>query len=289
MNRFAMPRDHIQTDFMDRQAAENAKSGTARGFMVGIGIVVLVGIGFGGYHAFQFFSNFESNQFKRNVSVTLKEPKVVGGKAVVSVEMKNHNAIDISSPKIQFAISDKDSKPVASGVVDIDGTVPAADSRTFEQVSLAEIKGQPARMKSDLVSIVPASDKNLPKGFAARFAGAFEQNGPERIEALKPLADEVPNFDAGHIGIGLAYQEQDDWQNALEHYKKAVEIAPNSYNAHYHLGMALAREKKMPEAIAALKKATELNPGDQTISKSLASLTSPAKPAATDTVSDASE
>lgn len=271
-----MAREHIQTNFMDRQAAENAKSGTARGIFMGIGLVALIGIGFGATQVFQYFSNFESNQFKRNVAVTLKEPKVAGGKALVSVEIKNHNAVEISTPVIKYSISSRENQALASGEVKIDGTIPAADNRIFEQVTLAEVNGQPARLQSDLIHITVGSDKDLPKGFPARFAGAFEKNGAERIAALEALANEVPNFESGHIALGLAYEEEQNWSKALEHFKQAMQINPSSSNAHYHYGLALAHEKKMSEAIAELKKAAELNPSDAAISKALTALT--AKP-----------
>jgi tetratricopeptide (TPR) repeat protein len=268
---------------MDRQAAENAKSGTARGFGIGIGLVALIGIGFGATQVFSFFSNFESNQFKRNVAVTLKDPKLAAGKAMVSVEIKNHNAVEISSPVIKYTIASSDNKPLAAGEVKIDGSIPAGDRRSFDQISLAEVSGQPARMHSDLVSIKVGSDKALPKGYPARFAGAFEKNGTDRIAALEPLVNEVKDFADGHVSLGVTYEEQQDWANATKEYKKALEINPNSFNAHYHYGLALAHEQKTPEAIAELKKAAELNPADQSVSKALTALSSgKALPASSD-------
>lgn len=270
-----MTRDHIQTDFMDRQAKENAKSGTARGFGIGLGLVALVGIGFGGVQIFQFFSNFELNQFKRNVAVTLKDPKLANGQALVSVEIKNHNAVQISNPVIKYSISSKENQPLASGEVKIDGAIPAGDKRSFDSISLGDVKGQPARMHSDLVSLVTASDKDLPKGYPARFAGAYEKNGTQLISALEPLVAEVPKFDEGEVALGVAYEGEHDWANAMARYKKAVEINPNNANAHFHLGIALAHEKKMTEAIASLKKAAELNPADKAIVKALTALSTP--------------
>ncbi len=278
-----MPRDreHIQTNFMDRQAAENAKSGTARSIFMGIGFVALLGFGFAGFQAFQFFSNFDMNSYKRNVSVTLKDPKVVAGKAIVSVEFKNHNAVDISNPLVDYTIANSGGKQLAAGQVKIDGTIPAADSREFENISLSEIQGDPAKLHSDLVNIVVKPNDKLPKGFSARFAGAFDNNGTQLIAALEPLASEAPHFDGTYIALGKAYQDVEDWQSALEKYKKAVEVAPESANAHYHLGVALAHQNQLPEGLIEMKKASELNPSDQTISKTLASFNASSAPAAT--------
>lgn len=273
---------------MDRQASENAREGTTRGIFLGIALVALVGIGFGGVQVFQFFSNFETNQYKRNISITLKEPKVVGGQAQVSVDIKNHNAVDISNPVVDYSIQGSDGKPIATGQVKIDGTVPAADKRSFEQVMLGEVNGQPARMKSDLVTLTVVGNDKLPTGYAARFAGAMERAGSERIEALTPLADEVPGFAGGYIAIGLTYRELEDWPRALEQFKKAVEANAGSANAHYHYGMALAHEKKTAEAVAELKKAHELSPSDLAISKAVTSFGNP-KPAAAGTTGSDSD
>lgn len=278
-----MPRDreHIETNFMDRQAAENAKSGTAKGIFGLIGVVILVGVGFGGYQAFQFFGNFEVNSYKRNVAVNLKDPKVEGGKAIVSVEFKNHNAVDISNPVVDYTIQSADGKQIAAGQVKVEGTIPAADSRNFDNIALSEVQGQPARMHSDLVTLVVKPNDKLPKGYSARFAGAFDNTGTQLISALEPLATEAPNFEGTYIAMGEVYKETGDWQSALDKYKKAVEVAPDSANAHYHLGVALAHQSQLPEGIAELKKAAELNPSDPEIAKTLASFS--AAPAAAPT------
>ncbi len=265
-----MPKEHIHTDFMDRQAKENAKSGTARGFFIGFGILLLVGVAFGGMQVFSYFSNFETNQFKRNVAVNLKAPKVVGGKAVVSVEIKNANAFDISNPVFTYSIDGKETKVISSGQVKVEGTIPAADRRTFDDVPLGEVTGQPARMHSDLVSLsVNSEARPLPKGYPARFAGAMHNTGAALISALKPLVEEVPDFESGHIALGLAYQDQDDWANALKEFQEAGKVNPQSANAKYHQAMVYAHENKQKESEELLKKAAELNPSDPAIKKAI--------------------
>ncbi len=265
-----MPREHIHTDFMDRQAKENAKSGTARGFFIGFGILALVGVGFGGMQAVNYFSNFESNQFKRNVAINLKSPKVVGGKAVVSVDLKNSNAFDVSNPVFNYSIEGKDNKVISKGQVSVEGIVPAADRRTFDDVPLGEVTGQPARMHSDLVSLTVNSEvRPLPKGYPARFTGAMQNTGAALISALKPLVEEQPEFEAGHIALGLAYQEQEDWANALKEFQRASELNPKSANAKYHEAMVFAHENKQKESEALLRKASDLSPQDPAIQKAL--------------------
>jgi tetratricopeptide (TPR) repeat protein len=271
---------------MDRQAKENAKSGTTTVVFGFLGIILLVGIGLGGFQVFQFFMNFESNQFKRNVSVSLKAPKVVNGNAVASAFVKNNNANDITNPVINYEIGDKNGATLASGTVKLEGEIPAADGRNFDEVVLGPVTGEPRKLHGDLETVSIKEERPFPKGFPARFAGAFDKTGTALIEALKPMADEVPGFEAAHTAMGIAYQEMDDWGRATEEFKKAIAIAPKSANAQYHLAMALLHEGKTKEADAALKTAQELNPNDQAVKKALAH---PGKEADTEVAEQESE
>lgn len=271
-----MPRDHIKSDFMDKQAKENAKDGTGRGVLGVIGLLLLIGVGFGGFKIYEHVAKFDFYMMKRNVSIQLQPPSVRDGKPVVAVEIKNYNACDVSDPVFTYQITSKDDKPVGSGQVELKGTVPMSDSRTFKDVVLGSINGQPAHMTTDLVDMKGTLDKNLPKGFSARFSGAYDDQA-NLVENLKKLETEAPNFDGIHMALGLAYEAREDWPNALEEYKKATASSSSNANAHYHLGLALAHEQKTAEAIEELKRANQLAPDDKTIASSLASYTTPAK------------
>lgn len=273
-----MSKERIQTDFFDKQAKENAKPGSGRGMLIVILLLLLGGIGYGGTQMFGYFSHFEFNQLKRNVTIELREPKVDGGKAVVAVTMRNFNACDITNPTFSYSIETKDGKPLASGQAQIEGVVPTGDRRSFENVTLGPVTGQPGRVHADLTGFTGSYDKSFPKGFPARFSAAFENDGDSIIAALAKLEKEAPKYEGIPLSIGIEYEGKEQWAKALDEYKKAEAMAPANANAHYHLGMALAHEKKMGEAIAQLKKASELNPFDKTISQALKSLSASSKP-----------
>src|SRR5215475_540416 len=107
-----MASDRINTNFYDRQAAENAKGGGARGVFVVLGLIAVGGIGFGGYQLFNYFSHFDFINLKRNVTIELREPKIIDHKAVVACTMRNFNACDISNPSFSYEIDGKDGKPI---------------------------------------------------------------------------------------------------------------------------------------------------------------------------------
>ena len=108
---FEMPkRQQIETNFLEKQAKENSKEGTTRGIMTGLGLLVAVGVAFGGYQAYSFFANFETNQYLRNVAIVLKSSHLKDGKALVTVDVHNSNAFDISNPKFTFDIEGADGK-----------------------------------------------------------------------------------------------------------------------------------------------------------------------------------
>ncbi len=283
-----MSKERIQTNFLDKQAQENSKPGAARGVLAFLLVLVLGGVGYGAYQAFGYFSHFEFNQLKRNVTIELKEPKLQGGKAVVAVTIRNYNACDITDPTFFYSIETRDGKQLATGQTQVTGIVPTADRRTFENVDLGAVSGQPGKVHADLTAFTGSPDKNFPKGFPARFSMAFQEDGDSIISSLAKLEKEVPRYEGIHLAIGIEYENKEQWVKALEEYKKAVALAPANGNAHYHLGMALVHEKKVEEGLAELKKAGEINPFDKAIGEAIKSLTA-SKPAGDEGLEAASE
>lgn len=260
-----MSRDKLNTNFLEKQARENAKTGTARGV---ISVIALLIFGALGYGAYCLISALQANPHLKNTTIVLKSPVLKGGKAIVAVEVHNVNAFDIENPSFKYTITAAGDKELAAGKTSIKGTVPAGDYREFKDVDLGAVNGQPKSMHADLVDLTAIGDKAISNSVKAQFTDALEHQGAEQVSALQELA-KSNDFDAIHIALGLAAQKMEQWQEAIAEYKKAIVLNGNNYNAHYHLGVALLHEKKTAEGMAELKKASELNSNDETVNNSI--------------------
>ncbi len=69
-----------------------------------------------------------------------------------------------------------------------------------------------------------------------------------------------------HLGLGLLLKSRGDWDEALEHFTKAVALAPDYAEAHREKGIAenkiFSKTKQQPDGEASLRKAVQLNPQD---------------------------
>ena len=60
--------------------------------------------------------------------------------------------------------------------------------------------------------------------------------------------------------MGIALQEQNKLEEAIEAYKKALAIKPDYAEAYYNMGNALKEQGKLEEAIEAYNKALAIKP-----------------------------
>lgn len=260
-----MSRDKFNTNFLEKQAKENAKTGTARGVIT---VVALLIVGALGYGAYSLITAMQANPHLKNTTIVLKSPVLKAGKAIVAVEVHNVNAFDIANPVFKYTITAAGDKQLAAGQLSIKGTVPAGDFRSFKDVDLGAVNGQPKSMHADLVDLTAIGDKALSNSVKAQFTDALEHEGAEQVAALQALSA-TNDFDAIHIALGLAAEKMELWQEAIAAYQKAISLNNNNYNAHYRLGVALMHEKKTAEGMAELKKAAELNSNDETVVNSI--------------------
>ncbi len=269
-----MPKQ-IETNFLDRQAKENSKEGTARGIMLGIGLLVVVGAAFGGYQIYSFFANFETNQYLRNVAIILKSTHLKDGKALVTVDVHNSNVFDIQNPRFTYDIEGVDGKQIAAGEVQVEGIIPAADRRSFREVSLGAVQGKPKNLHTHLVDVTVDTPDNVPKGFAPRFIDAMEMQGEAQLNELDKLAKEAPNLASVPTAKGIALESAEQWGNAIAAYQQAITASDKYTNAHYRLGLALLHEKKTDEGMKELERASQLSPNDKAIKEALSGMVTP--------------
>jgi len=79
---------------------------------------------------------------------------------------------------------------------------------------------------------------------------------------LKQLIAAYPNDERAQFGVANYYFGQQDYLQAVEHYKKATELAPNFSPAYNLLGYSYKRQGDYVNAEQALKKYIELIPND---------------------------
>jgi tetratricopeptide (TPR) repeat protein len=92
-------------------------------------------------------------------------------------------------------------------------------------------------------------------------AGA-NANPTKQKELLDQLVAAYPNDERAHFNLGGYYFGQQDFTQAIEHYKKATELAPNYSPAYNILGYAYRQNAEYANAEAAFKKYIELIPND---------------------------
>ena len=69
-----------------------------------------------------------------------------------------------------------------------------------------------------------------------------------------------PDNDVGHAGLAGIQLVRGDLENAMTHYRRALEVRDGNSAAHYGLALALARQRKFDEAIAHWEKSLEIQP-----------------------------
>jgi tetratricopeptide (TPR) repeat protein len=92
-------------------------------------------------------------------------------------------------------------------------------------------------------------------------AGA-NNNAVKQKEYLDQLVAAYPNDERAHFNLGGYYFGQQDFPQAIEHYKKATEIAPSYSSAFNLLGYAYRQNADYANAEKAFQKYIELIPGD---------------------------
>ncbi len=87
-------------------------------------------------------------------------------------------------------------------------------------------------------------------------------NTAKQKEYLDKLVALHPNEERAHFNLGGYYFGQQDYTQAIQHYKKATELNPNYSNAHNLLGYAYRQNGDYANAETAFKKYIELIPTD---------------------------
>lgn len=73
----------------------------------------------------------------------------------------------------------------------------------------------------------------------------------EQGHLLKEALRNCPDHAEVHHALASLYEEQQQWQKAIEHYQQAVEKEPNFFEAWYSLGEIFYKQKRFPLSLEA--------------------------------------
>ena len=82
----------------------------------------------------------------------------------------------------------------------------------------------------------------------------------DRVALWSDVVKKSPNKSRPHNNLGMALADQSQYNEAIFHYRKAVQIEPNSAEAHNNLGIALANQGDLKEAMVHYSRALQIKP-----------------------------
>jgi hypothetical protein len=80
------------------------------------------------------------------------------------------------------------------------------------------------------------------------------------VSLWRDAAAKAPDVNAPHYQLGNVLRENRNCEEAIPHYRRAIELVPEHWNAWNNLGICLASLKRYDEARATFQKAIELQP-----------------------------
>jgi len=82
----------------------------------------------------------------------------------------------------------------------------------------------------------------------------------EAISHYRQALQIEPDYAFAHCGLGIVLQSQGKFDEAIKHYRRALQIAPQYTEANSHLGNALAAQGRLDEAISNYRQALQTRP-----------------------------
>ena len=93
---------------------------------------------------------------------------------------------------------------------------------------------------------------------------AYHERGQlnEAIVEFQKAVRLLPNHFKAYYILGVVYDQKGDYRNAIDNYKKSIAINPEFADAHYNLAILYHKQGLMADAIRQYKKVIELMPED---------------------------
>jgi tetratricopeptide (TPR) repeat protein len=164
--------------------------------------------------------------------------------------------ISDNNPSLEFFLGD----PRRLSEDGIDRIIESRSSfeDTFETISQSSYF--PSEAQKDILK--KHWDSRLNEEYAGRkfILGLQSPNLDEAISHYKRAIELRPDYIQAHNNLGGALLNKGNTSEAISHYKKAIELQPDYFQAHNNLGNALLNKGNTSEAISHYKRAIELRP-----------------------------
>jgi len=115
-----------------------------------------------------------------------------------------------------------------------------------------------AIQKSD--AIIKINKNDLFAWYYKGFSKMAQKKNQEAINSFNQVVLIDPNLISGHMGLGQAYIQVNDFEKALKSFKKVVEINSSYSPAYMALGDIYFQTKDEEKAVESYRKVVELNP-----------------------------
>lgn len=255
----------LKTNFFVNQAKSD-KAGGAKTKLFNL-IIGALAIGTAGamYYLVMYMINYDNVSAMENIDVTFEKPTVKDTTAVVNVQVINLNPAPIRHIKVSYRIADPSDTTLKEGVVELPGSVPAGDRRTFADVDLGVIKGVPAKLTPKPEAIIYGPKPKIKDKYVEEFKMAAAKKDKESLNDYEELVANLEDFAPARVNLGRAYAAKGDFDEAMNQYNKALDLDPMNANAHYYKSIALYYKNDRDAAKKEIDTALKIAPDDPEI------------------------
>ncbi|MFC1839555.1 tetratricopeptide repeat protein [Thermodesulfobacteriota bacterium] len=92
----------------------------------------------------------------------------------------------------------------------------------------------------------------------------------EAMSHFKKALEINPESEYAHTNIGILLAGEGKLEEAVSQFSRALSIQPYDEQAHFNLGLALSQQGKIDEAIKHYKEALQINPANEKVHNNLA-------------------
>lgn len=153
---------------------------------------------------------------------------------------------------------------VQDSIQHFDKAISLDSNFAWAELSRAQVSPTGKEFFEHLKKAVSLSDKasNGEKLLILGTEAGANGNAAKQKEYFDQLLAAYPNDERANFALAGYYFGQQDFPQAIQHYKKATELAPNFSSAYNLLGYAYRQNVDYPNAETAFKKYIELIPND---------------------------